>query len=261
VVGTSYIFAAWLRAGPDTPLIVGSLVIWGLGHPDKPLITGFRVGRTWTQVQSSLHIDARRFSGLRAEIYLTTPGGTLEVDAASLTSAGLVDASFEENADTWYSPDGSRDLRTWRMVDGSDRNSTGLLARAPAAAHPKDGRYWLRLTQTNGGHIAQDILAPLAGTTYTFAAWVRAAPGSTGLVAGTLAIRASAGVEGQARFRVGPEWTLATATLDVSRNDLRDARVEIALDDPTGGLDVDGCRLTGAQPLPSQVSTPRSATR
>jgi hypothetical protein len=143
------------------------------------------------------------------------------------------------------------------MSDGSDRNATGLLASDPAAELAKDGRTWLRLTQTNGGRIAQDIQAPLAGTTYTFAAWVRAASGSTGLVAGTLAIRAAgAGVEGQARFRVGPEWTLATATLDVRRDDLQDARVEISLDDPTGSLDVDGCRLTGAQPVPSELHAP-----
>ncbi|MGH9888072.1 MAG: hypothetical protein ACREBE_21240, partial [bacterium] len=255
VVGTSYTFAAWLRAGPDTPLVVGSLVMWGLG-PDKPMITGFRVGRTWTQVQSSLHVDAARFSGLRAEIYLTTPGVPLEVDAASLTSAGLVDPSFEENAQGWYAPEGPRDLRSWRMSDDSDRNATGLLASDHVADLPKDGRTWLRLTPTGGGRIAQDIQAPLAGTTYTFAAWVRAASGSTGPVAGTLAIHApGAGVEGRARFRAGPEWTLATATLDVNRDDLRDARVEIALDDRTGELDVDGCRLTGAQPVPSQVPT------
>jgi len=67
-------------------------------------------------------------------------------------------------------------------------------------------------------------------------------------------------VEGRARFRAGPEWTLATATLDVRRSDLRDARVEISLDDPDGTLDVDGCRLTGAQPVPSQVS-PAQAIR
>jgi serine/threonine protein kinase len=266
VVGTTYIFSAWLRAGQSAPFVDGSLVLWGLGSPGKPLITGFRVSKAWTLVQSSLHIDAKRFIGLRAEIYLTTQNRDLDVDAASLTSAGLADSSFDENSGAWYLSDGSRNIRAWRMADASDRVPDGLFTAGRAAEHAKDGGYWLRMTRAIGGRVAQDIGAPLAGTTYTFAAWVRAAPGSPTAVAGSIAIRAGGGSsseeEGRARFRVGREWTLVTATLDVNRHDHQNARVEIALDETAGQLDVDGCRLSGAHALPQPPASPiSSATR
>lgn len=174
----------------------------------------------------------------------------LEIDATRLTPAGLVDASFERDPPAWISP-GRAGAAAVRMVDSSPRYVGGLFRPGHGSDHPKDGAAWLRMTAGNDGDsIAQDLERPLAGTTYTFSAWVRAAPAATEPVSGHLRIRALGGSTEETRtaFRATEQWALVTTTLSVRSEDHRGLQVDVGLASAGTTIDVDGTRLTGANP-------------
>jgi hypothetical protein len=132
------------------------------------------------------------------------------------------------------------------MKDLSPRCATNLFDPGRAAGGARDGAGWVRLSGRQADvSIAQDLVSPLAGTTYTFSAWVRAAPGSRP-VSGTLAIQAhgEAPEQGRTAFHVAGEWTLVATTLELERDHDR-LRVEVSTTHP-GELDIDGARITGA---------------
>jgi hypothetical protein len=245
LVGTTYTFIARLRAGRGASKVAGNLVLWGLGEQHRLAITGFEVGRSWTDVAVSLDVEEHGYRSLRAEVYVGTPNAPLEIDATRLAPAGLVNASFEAGSSGWYSPDGAVDIR--RMEDPAPRGRTGLFEPGRAAAGARDGASWLRLSgKQSSASVAQELGSPLAGTTYTFSAWVRSARGSRP-VSGALEVQASGATRERARadFQVTGEWTLVVATLDLERDHER-LRVEVSVTDAGSELDIDGARLTGA---------------
>jgi len=246
LVGTTYTFVAWLRAGEGVPSVPGNLALWALGDGEerKVVKTGFDVGRSWTRVQASLDIEKYGYVALRAEVYVRADA-PLEIDAARLIPAGLVDASFEAGSSAWYVlADSTATAR--RVVDPATPGPGGRTSLA------KDGWHWLRLRSADArGSVAQNVPDPLGGTTYTFSAWLRAVPGSAAPVSGHLVIGALGGTseESLTPFRIGAEWTLVTATLQVESDDHTALRVAVSLHGSGTEIDIDGTCLTGANPL------------
>jgi predicted Ser/Thr protein kinase len=253
LVGTTYTFVAWMRAGPEALSARGNLALWALGERQKLAHTGFEViDDLWQRVEVSIDIEEHGHTGLRAELYLASIDTWLRMDAAMLVPAGLVDASFERGSSAWYSPQ-QGGAQAERIADASPRAPNGLFVSGRSVDHAKNGAFWLRLKgQGKGGSIAQDLAPPLKGSSYTFSAWVRAAPGSTQSASGSLLIDATGSrpAQGRTEFQVSAEWTLVTATLEVERDDHTGLRVVIESTDSSTQLDVDGTRLTGASFIP-----------
>src|SRR6185436_3099010 len=161
--------------------VEGSVAIWALGGRQRTTATHFVVTSSWTRVQVSLSIETSGYTGLRAEIYLNTVDAPLQIDGTRLTPAGLMNASFEDDSPSWFSPDraGSA-IKEWR-ADASQGDDLGeLLKLGHDGDHAVDGRTWLRMiARHDDDSIGQDLGQPLSGTTYTFTAWVRAPAGST----------------------------------------------------------------------------------
>jgi hypothetical protein len=229
LAGNTYVFTAWLRAGSPA-VVAGTLALWALGKTPAMAITAFEVGQRWTPIQVSLNIHASDFAGLRTELYLITTGVPLDIDATSLLPAGLVNASFEDEPVGWILPAGAV-----RIV----RDEVG---------RAKDGDAWLRMIAARDHDaIAQEVGAPASGATYSFSAWVRAPQGSA---SGQLLLRSVGGVPeaAMAAFQATREWTLVTTTLTIRRNEHVGLRVEVQISEAGSRLDIDGTRLTGANP-------------
>jgi hypothetical protein len=256
LVGTTYTFVAWLRAGPGEDPVGGNLVLWALRGRERRAQTAFKVGRSWTRVEVSLDVAEYGHSALRAEIYLHTVDAWLEVDATRVVPAGLMDASFETDSAAWRAlphEGRPRDLTIERLVESLPRRSSdGLFEPGSHLPMAKNGGRWLRLASARGGgSIAQDIEGrPLAGATYSFSAWVRAAADATVPVHGSLSVHALGGAREQGRtdFVASKQWRLVSATLEIQDGAHSGLRVAISAD-PGARLDVDGTRLTGASLL------------
>jgi Protein kinase domain/Carbohydrate binding domain/Putative zinc-finger len=260
LAGTTYTFFARLRAGAGASRVAGNLVLWSLGEEHRLAVTGFEVGRTWTEAEVNLDVEEPGSTALRAEVYLTTVGAPLEIDATRLVPAGLVNASFEAGASGWERPGGSAAAGVRHMTDPSPRGETALFEPGRSATGARNGAAWLRLSgRRPNASIAQDLDSPLAGTTYTFSAWVRAAPGSRP-VSGALEIHAPGATHerGRTDFHVASEWTRVVTTLDLERDHGR-LRVEVSMAQAGDQLDIDGARITGANVAAPPVRDPGSA--
>lgn len=252
LASNTYTFSAWLRAAPGAGPVEGAVAIWALGGRQRTTATRFAVTGSWTRVQVSVSVETSGYTGLRAEIYLDTVDVPLQIDGTRLTPAGVMNASFEDDSPSWSAPDraGSA-IREWRAYASRGDAMEEELKLAGDGDHASDGRSWLRvIARHDDDSIGQDLGAPLGGTTYTFSAWIRAPAGSTAPVAGHLVIRALAGAheEGRTAFQATRRWTLVTTTLAVRRDDHLGLRVEVVLAAARSQLDLDGTRVTGADP-------------
>jgi len=87
--GVTYSFSCWVRAVPgSTASPAGALALWGLDGTAEHVVVPFTATATWTLITATLDIQKDDHTGLRAEIYVTSAGGAIDVDGACLTGAG-----------------------------------------------------------------------------------------------------------------------------------------------------------------------------
>lgn len=102
-VGHSYRATVMLRNRSNGPIGVG-LVLWALGGSAQPQgqTTGIALrGHAWKRYSVELDITNSGYTDLRLQLYFATPGPNMDVDAADLQDAGLVNASFEQGLNGW----------------------------------------------------------------------------------------------------------------------------------------------------------------
>jgi hypothetical protein len=132
----------------------------------------------------------------------------------------------------------------WRPYNLADKVIMHWVSDAHSA---KDGQCFVRmLTSAVGGSLAQDVGEPVNGCTYSFSIWLRAAPGSTRPVHGSVAIWALYGKTDEhaiQKFAVSEDWTKVTASLFVQQSDYHALRAEIYLDDTDTALDLDDAAI------------------
>jgi len=84
--GQSYTFSIWVRAAsPEAEHVC--LVLWGIGQKGQAGQTCAIVGSAWTIVSAPYDVTAYGPDGLRAQVFLETTTGRLQLTAASLAGS------------------------------------------------------------------------------------------------------------------------------------------------------------------------------
>jgi predicted Ser/Thr protein kinase len=234
--GQSYSFTVWVRVPAGHVPARGQLSLHGYGRGSAAgSTTEFLAGADWRMISVTVTSKVHH-RGLYAELSLDAPG-SIDIDNAELTDAGLVDPSFE---------DAGQAYRAAAWTPYNDFNAVHVNSIVTDAF---DGLRALEVRTTKeGGSIAQDTAqSPLISTTYTFTAWLRAAPGASP-VEGTLALWALGKRQKAAMtsFAVTSDWSRVQASVSIEAHGYTGLRAEIYVNTVDVPLQIDGTRLTPA---------------
>ena len=220
--------SVWVRAPPGGQPATGMLALWGLGiNPTEGIGTPFTTGPNWTLIAATLdpqHVH----SMLRAQVYVTDAGASVDLDGAKLSPQLLDNASFDTGGTS-----------SWNWDQTTQMN--GVVYSGGAV----DGHNYLEAnTGMSGGSVWQDVVTPVPTTQDdTLSVWIRSRdgqPASGALAVWGLGINPTEGtVTG---FVAGPAWTLVTATLDPKQTHST-LRAQIFLDTTGVNFDFDGADL------------------
>jgi hypothetical protein len=232
--GETYELSMWMRSDDGKPF-AGTLALWALGGAVETQPTNFTVGRDWQLVSVPLTVSGSGHTAMRSQVYLGATGRVLDVDGAELIRSRLVNGSFEQGsfAGWGFFPDGSINY-----------TSSGDDPSAPAGAKEGNG-YGEAETDFAGRSFAQDLgVAPAAGSTYTFSAWLRSPTGRP--FSGVLALWALGGNNEvtPTTFTVGRRWSLVSVPLSVNAAGHNALRAQVYLNTTGINLNVDGAQLT-----------------
>jgi hypothetical protein len=227
--GQSYRFSIWVKAGPNTPSVSGTIALWGLGGVAESGSTNFTVGQNWTLVTCPLDVNKDGHVTLRAEIYMESSGLNFDLDSASLVNTGLQNASFESSSVGWRANNLASSVTFGQVVDVSQS---------------RDGGGFLRMSTTMfGGSIAQDVVSyPSPNQSYAFSVWLKSATETPVPVQITLWALGGTQESSFTSLTVGPEWTQVSAPIDVRYSGHTALRSEIYLLS-TNPIDIDGALL------------------
>jgi hypothetical protein len=244
-VGHAYTFSAWLRTMPGSPPVTGSLRLTALGSSWEVGTQTFTVGPQWTLVSVPLAVTRTGHTSFRTEVLLTTTGRALDVDATQLVDDSLANASLEVGTSG----------ASWVPGNAASALTHGVLSSSSFAR--EGSRYmYLRTTQPGASIRQTPAVAPQAGRTYTFSAWVRSASGTT--VSGWInAITLGGTTEsGITYFTVGPKWTHISAPLSVTRAGHSGLLTQIGVTSVGRNLYFDATSLVAGDARQSDITTP-----
>jgi hypothetical protein len=216
LAGETFTATIWMRSPRPDSTFQGKLVLWALGGTSENSVTRFTVGQEWTPVTVQLPVVRSGHSRLRLEVYLSTTGTNLELDATSLQATLVPDGSFVRPDDAWYIGTGSA---TIERITGP---------WGPTGTYDGDamGRFQI---ESAGSSVAIGVSRTLrAAETYTATVWLRTEdPEAT--FSGRMALWALGGASTAATsdIVVDGQWRPYQVTLPVSRTDQSRLKVEI----------------------------------
>jgi murein DD-endopeptidase MepM/ murein hydrolase activator NlpD len=238
--GQRYTFSTWVRVPPGAPApYTITLALWGTGlTANQAGSRTYTIGTTWQQVAVTFNPTAAH-SNLRAQIYLGTVGGNLDLDGASLVDNGLVNAGFEL---------GTNPPTAWSRIMPPGGVTNYVAYQVPARAH--DGSWFLETNETApGGSVYQDVPASVtAGQRYAFSIWAHVPTGAPTPYTITLALwglGVSPNEAGSTSVPLGHAWQRVTVTLNATAAH-SSLRAQVYLGTTGGQLDLDGASLARA---------------
>ena len=227
----------WARSADAQPF-TGVIALWGLGGgtTDANNVT-FTVGDQWTQIKLDLPIRAGNHSTIRLDAYLTTTGGTLWIDDATMNFGKLPPIQ-----NLLAAPSFEGDFGNWSQGNGFMNQQ---IYQDPSLA--SDGA-WFAATNTPvaGRSLAQ--INPIPGSasgTYVLRIWLRSGdPGQT--FTGRLALWGLGGsrtLMSVTPFTVDNTWQEFSVTVDASPGEAAQLKSEIYLDETSKTLWLDNAVL------------------
>ncbi|WP_183093104.1 carbohydrate binding domain-containing protein [Nocardioides stalactiti] len=228
--GESYVFSMWVRSKTNAPVDV-DVVLWAAGGNQQNGTESFKVGPKWRYVSVPLDVREGGHGHLRAQMYLKTPGRSVNFDGAFVGPSGLRNGSLEEG-----------NANGWGVLGPGTTNIAAYQDRAQAKDHE-----WYGETNVSepGGSIYQDVpLAPGAGQSFNYSMWVRSA--TTAPVTVELVLWAAGGNQqkGAKVVTVGHTWRLVSVPLDVREGGHAHLRAQLYLHTAGRSVDFDGAQLT-----------------
>jgi hypothetical protein len=235
--GQSYTFSIWVRSADGTAFS-GMLNLFALGNPVQGASTNFTAGGSWTSVAVGLDLTAGGHSALRAQLYMTTTGHNLDVDAAQLVNAIVSNSHFESGSPA-----------PWQPFEGTTNQAV-----YQNSSYAIQGSYYMEMNvgQAAGSVFQKVGIVPRSGHTYTFTVWIRCRctiiPFQT--ASGTAAVFAL----GNANPGVGTNflvsaiaWTRVSVAIDppVAGSPYSAAQVQIYLNTVGVNVDIVGPTLSG----------------
>jgi len=235
--GGQYTLSIWARVptGAPTPFTM-TLALWGTGlTANQAASKAFSIGNAWQQVSVTLNATSAH-SNLRAQVYLGSVGGQLDLDSASLVNRGLVNSGFEL---------GTNPPTGWQRIMPSGGVTNYVAYQVPSRSH--SGSWFLETNETAaGGSVYQDVPAAVgAGQHYTFSIWARVPTGAPVPYTMTLALWGLGLNPNQAAstsVSVGNTWQLVSVTLSAAAAH-SNLRAQVYLGTVGGQLDLDQASL------------------
>jgi LasA protease len=235
--GQQFTFSIWARVptGAPVPYTI-TLALWRTGlTTNQAASRTVTIGHTWQQVSVTFTPTAAH-SNLRAQVYLGTVGGELDLDGASLVNRGLANPGFEL---------GTNPPTGWSRIDPSGGVTNYVAYDNPPRCH--DGSWFLETNETApGGSVYQDVPAAIgAGRRYTFSIWARVPTGATAPYTVTLALwglGVTSNQAGSASFMLDHTWQHLSVTLNATTAH-SSLRAQVYLGTVGSQLDLDGASL------------------
>lgn len=227
--GESYAFSLWVRSKTTAPVQL-NIVLWAAGGNQQSGGRRIAVGRTWRFVSVPLDVREGGHGHLRAQVYVDTPGRSVNFDGASVIPTGLRNASLEEGSTVG-----------WGVLGPGTTN----IAAYKNAASSKDHEWYGETNVSEAsGSIYQDIpIAPQPGESYNFSMWVRSATNTS--VDLELVLWAVGGNQqkGARHVTVGHTWRLVSVPLDVREGGHGFLRAQLYVHTPGKNINFDGAQL------------------
>jgi hypothetical protein len=238
IVGHSYDASVMLRSPTGTSVTV-TLALWALGGPfqNEAGTSNITISSAqWSRHNVELDVTESAHTDFRLQVYVQTTGANVDVDAATLTDAGLVNSSFEHGISGW----------------GVYGASTSVVTNSSQA--PEDANYLEFQSASVGGSVYQDVATTLLlGHAYTASALLRSPSGTPMTVDLVLwALGGAPTIMAKTEVTVSsPNWTRYGVELDLPANGYNDLRFQVYEGAAHVNLDVDSTLLPEAAISPT----------
>ena len=160
--GEDYQGTLMVRSPAGTPLSL-QLYLWAIGGTSANVAGSTSVtvsSTTWQPVSVVLHVPSSGYTDMRLQLYTSTTGDNIDVDAGGLTDAGLTNSNFENGVSGWTSsPNGMNEAvyngsayadNTFLEMNTGTQTSATVSSNTPFSVAPGPYNAYVALRSPDG---------------------------------------------------------------------------------------------------------------